>query len=646
MPSLAVSDLSMPVEEAELSEGISVAREESPSSDGTWLSALSWRKSAPRSLVQASVKGDEEAFAHQLSETHAATERRTARLPSPLLQMAALFSPGESDALDLLTREALLSAAEHLRRSKLANPLAALLDAAESSEHRRPRRLAAWLTLLLPGVARLPRELHLRLWRLMLEWCQEVFDTEELQDGPPDGGGAEQLLLLEGAHRAGIVFASLECGPLWRHWGRDGFRHQLEQSIDIDGMPHAELLPELPAWLGSLTRALTDAAAVRRRLLSSEQEDRLLKLARRAAALCAPDGTLPGVDADSGVTVEMLQTFCRLAGWKPRSEPRRYLHRVEKRLASRSSAKSVACAKPPRFSKHASPAWQSDDSRVALLRGDWTGTSDLCVVDHAERTLNLRLFAGGAPLIVGEWGLTIRQGWNTLAPESAWDCDCWHSDRDGDFAEFGIRCGEVIVSRQVFLSRRERFLLLAESLRGPDDAELSIESRLPLVGVRDCESDGFSRESQLVRKGGRVRLFPISHPWERVQAASGQFEGTADELRFTTRGRGRLCQALVLDWSPDRTRDAADWSAGTVVEEGRAVSSSQALARRWRVGRRQWMLLENLTRCGVPRTAFGCHTGNETVIGEFDRHGRIHPLVHVEAGGGQPETDEESSADS
>src|SRR5690606_8394549 len=147
--------------------------------------------------------------------------------------------------------------------------------------------------------------------------------------------------------------------------------------------------------------------------------------------------------------------------------------------------------------------------------------------------------------------------------------------------------------------------------------------------------------------GRVVRAIPVSLPMDRVHSGAGRLDSDAGKLHFATQGVGAVCQALVLDWSPERTRKPIDWNPVSVVEEGRPLTRADALAARWRIGQKQWYYLQNLTRCEVARSALGHHTASETVIGRFRKNGQIAPLVHISPeGAGSPGEDGPASSES
>lgn len=597
--------------------------------DSAWLASLRWKDSADPELIAAAERGDVAAFRKELPRWLGERPRKAKKsLPPPARQAAWLFAEEASAALDVMTRETLLSGLSRRGHRKqgdgpLADQITALLEPVGSPADISPRHLLGWLTLLAEAVGKIPEEVLFRLWRTVLEGCLDhLAETGE--------AGAEETLpweLDELGYRAGVLFPMLRESSRWRRTGRAGLRELLSMQVDDDGMPRASLVAHLPELLGSLLRVTDDARRFRSRLWSSNDQDRLLLLARRAAALCLPDGEVAGSSISHDVAGEILTAFCRQSGWRKKSEPLGY-------LLSLTSNKPRAGKASGRYEVHASPAWQSDEGRLAILRTGWETSAAAAVVMHDTARPRIELSIGGLRFLSGVWDLEAEQAGRPVELAAEWSCDCWHSDRDGDYLELKNRAGDVTVSRQIFLSRRDQFLLLIDALRSPSPvessaAELFVRTSLPLVRGIAIEEDGSTREMQLSLSGQILRTIPISLPMDRVHSGSGRLDSGEGKLHFSTEGAGGVCQALVLDWSPERTRKPIDWSPVSVVEEGRPLTRSDALAARWRIGRKQWYYLQNLTRCEVARSALGHHTTSETVIGRFRKNGQIAPLVHI-----------------
>jgi hypothetical protein len=102
-------------------------------------------------------------------------------------------------------------------------------------------------------------------------------------------------------------------------------------------------------------------------------------------------------------------------------------------------------------------------------------------------------------------------------------------------------------------------------------------------------------------------------------------------LRFRLRADvPRVHAAMLLDWSPKRSGQPAEWMRLTVAEDSQPVLPAAAAGYRIRVGKSQWLLYHSLTPPRVPRTAIGLHTNSETVLARLNSSGEIESLVEVE----------------
>ncbi len=603
------------------------------------LAGLQFTDSAPRALAEAARAGDVGWFARQVQKRgvpRPSAGKRTRRLWQSL---AELFPAGESATLAFLTREVLLACARQEPRAAAANHLAALLDATDALAAPEPRHLAAWLSLLPAASRGNDPELCFRLWRLLLVECRrclgETAATESLE------------LLNEVRLRASVMFHPLTESIAWWNAAREGWRSWLANACDDQGMPHrSRTSPSL--WLGALTRATQDALSAELDLWNEEDLQRLRRLGERLAAWTQPGLGLV-LAADSTAAPLNLQMFLKLTGWKKQSPPRRLVDAavdVAAAQGGRGNRPRKQPRQPPRIRNRSIPSAQSDAARAALLRTDWGWDAALCKVDHSGPRILFEGVLAGARWLAGPWDLELSLDDTPLSLAGGWKCDCWYSDHEADFLELVCDLAEgMMVVRQVFLARQEPLLVLMDAVRGvPPQRSVQCRARLPLAAGVEVERDGLTRELQLVFRSRRVRVFPVHLPPQRGTSAPGALDAAGDDLLCTMSGRGSVCQVLMLDWSDRHGQAPADWTPLSVAEEGRRLSSSEAVASRLRVGDRHWFYWHNLTRGKVARSALGHHSASETVIARFSAQGTVEPLVHVEPEGeSQPVPSRESS---
>jgi hypothetical protein len=235
-------------------------------------------------------------------------------------------------------------------------------------------------------------------------------------------------------------------------------------------------------------------------------------------------------------------------------------------------------------------------------------------------------------LLEGVWDLEVRVAGQPLALADRWTCTCWFSDKDADYLEIQLLCeGGQQIERQVLLSRREHFALMADVVMSGGTGAIEYASRLPLVSAVEVEPDRLSRECRLSRGRTRARAFPLALPSERVHSALGSFGAGGAGLQLRQSGIGGLYAPIVIDWHPERRRDYADWRMLTVTELQRVVRADTASAHRLRVGDMQLFVYRSVSKShAIPRAALGHHTVNETVVGRLDKEGTVVPIVLVE----------------
>lgn len=593
--------------------------EEGPTA--TQLASLTWSDDADPRLRAAAEGRRRNRFLRRLAKVGLS---RPGRLPAGVtpapMQMLWLLESDGADALEHLTRE-LLHAAADGRRDELDNLCAALLETAEPVPVLPREVLAAWLALLPSIGRRLERGTLWRLWRRTLDEVEAVASAPSL--GEADPTGTESELRDEILFRAGIVFRPLAAAADWLETARTSWRTRVAVADDGEPLPHLRG-EALLAWLGSLTRVTTAAAAADVRLWRKRERAVLRSLCLRLCAGLRPDGTLAGVAGPSATVLPLLQSLGVLCELDRRHPAARLLRSLERQRPQGRAQKRRGLDQRPGF--------QSDAWQVALLRDHWGAGASLARLDFSRPQLQIEVVLAGEPWLTGIWDARIHLGGQSVDLSQPWECECWYSDEDADFVELTKPLGQgVTLLRQVLLGRRDELLLMAEAVRGaPHDLSVEVASSLPLRNGLSAIADGYSRELQVLLAERRVRLFPVHLPWERAAKAEGVFRASENGLTLQMFGAGSRAQVLMAEWSRLGAEDPADGGPVTVAEDLRRLRCTEACAGRLRVGGRQWLYLHNLTRGQVPRSVLGCHSASETVIGRLGEEGKVEYLVHVE----------------
>jgi hypothetical protein len=421
-----------------------------------------------------------------------------------------------------------------------------------------------------------------------------------------------------------------------RQQGRRQLVKELIDRTDNDGTPHAELLPRLPLWLAPLIRATLWAERFAGILWSDEERRRLSLLLERSIPLCRPNGRLA---MSNGHSMSALALFDVAVKTLSLSGP------AEKLLRTLKTQPSSATIKKPRSSSvELMPSSQSDWARFAMLRSNWHAHADSLAISHHQPIPQLDVAALGKPVIHGPWGWELQLADAGIEPADEWGCSCWFSDPDADYLELQMKGpGSLRVERQVLLSRKEHFLLLADCVRGArpvmEDVEeasfekwIHLRSRLPLADGVTAEPDRSMREIRLKTGRQTVRVFPLALPDDRVHSTPHQFAVDGHDLVLHQIGQGNgLYAPLMFDWHPARSRQPALWRNLTVTEAGKVLGRDMAAGHRLQLGKHQLLIYRSLAPLKTARAVLGHHTWYESVIAKFDQNGDVEPIVNVDA---------------
>lgn len=489
-----------------------------------------------------------------------------------------------------------------------------------------PLELLILLEILQQTGSELPAEIGWRAWRLALAAALELGEIGDPRDDSALTTDQRLLALGELPVAAGAVFSCVKKSGKLIQAGAKYLSEQLEANTDTDGMPNAKLLTRISIWLAPLVRATEWARSADETLWDKSSAERFGLLLERAAAICRPAGQLALSNGRSCGVAGLLSDASRLAGWKKKSPPSRYVAAV-----GNGESKGMKSHRPS-GSGDDRPATQSDWARFAFLRNNWSATPDtLVVAHHCDKPL-LDLTTLGRPLLSGHWDLEITIDGNPVALKEDWECTCWFSDDDADFLELHMDLESgVKIERQVLLSREGHFALLTDVVSGPENCPVVYTSRLPLVKNLEGDADTITRECTLKCKGLHARVFPLALPDDRLVGTSGSFAADRGALVLKQQADGGLLAPVLIDWNPEHRREAADWRTLTVTEEGRVLKRSVASGYRIRIGDDQLVYYRSLRNSGEMRAIIGHHTAHETIIGRFDDEGVVDPILIVEA---------------
>jgi hypothetical protein len=445
----------------------------------------------------------------------------------------------------------------------------------------------------------------------------------------------------------GQLFGDIAGVTEFKQLGQQSLRNELIELTDGDGTPAASLLPVLPGWLASLTRSVEVGAIVGEPLLEGEARFRFEDVVSKAVTLLDRDGRMLGAGLAGTMTstqrlgsqVAMLLQAAESAGLDELSlaaEALRFRNHVVSGRSKQTFHSETFSESPDErliVTDTDIPATQSDWASWACLRSWWHADANTALVQHDGPVINLQLSLLGVPVIGGEWGLQLRLDGQPVEWTASWTCSCWSSDTDMDYIELQLELpGGPMLCRQIMLSRKDQFLVLADSVSKAGRRRIDLETTLPLGrGVR-TKTDNTTREVRLTLPDVKVRCFPLALPDDRLHSTVGEFDVALGELRLSQASSSESLYApIVLDWSSERGALAAEWRTLTVTEESRKLAPWEAAGHRLRLGPLHLVVYRSLQVTDEFRSVLGLYTDKESVIARFDDRGYVLPIVSVDA---------------
>lgn len=609
------------------------------------LQALAWERGADPALKVAATAGDFDGVQSALLAAlqPQATGRESALGCGACTLWSLAAFPEEAELGKLLAQVAGLSNRARAGQKRATNkapktlaqrvePLVRHLttedDHDETSPPVTPFAVVAALEVLALAGARLRPEQLWKVWRHSLSQIVHLTRTAASEDDHDPTIPTDIQLIERGElpFVAGVLFGDIARATDLVKAGRKALARSLSENADSDGTPRAEVVERLPLWLAPLIRASLIAKRFDVKLWTIDQERTLKSVVERAIPLCRPDGQSA---LSNGLFLQPLPVLVAAAELfhLPEISPERgYLQ----------SVKRVIAGQPARRVRNdgvtVMPSNQSDWARFALLRSDWSVQADSVAVAHHRQFPQIDVTAAGKPLLHGDWTLELKLGDAIVELATEWSCVCWQSDPDADYIELQM-CGpgKLRVERVILLSRKERFLVLADSIAEAPPGRIEYRATLPLADDILVRLDTPTREAQLTTRGFKARVFPLAVTQDRVHSTPHEFTATEKRLTLKQVAQGEgLFAPLLLDWHPGRSRADVQWRSLTVTEDGRVIGPDIAAGHRLKLGDLQLLIFRSLKSTGESRAVLGHHTHNETVIARVDKKGDIDPILMVE----------------
>jgi hypothetical protein len=613
--------------------------------DAEFFSLIEWDPAAPKTLKRSAQAGEWRRAVTMLT-ARAAGPRRALSSANGEVRKSSLWSLHDLECPERAKR--LIDAWQAFKptsasRGKLLAATDAWLTSAANERPILPLELLVLFEIVREAAAQFPLELAARLWRALLEISAEQIGPgatkASSRDGNPGTGDLLAGIALEAElwWQAGLLFEPIAGSAALRDAGRAALWGLLSGLTDSSGVPSARSLRDLPAWMTSLVRAREWGRSFGAPLFSASQEKRVRGVIGEIAKFCQADGRPALCAHETNGLAHVWSTVA--ASFPPRqrqaSAAARYLLSLERPGGPRKRgdrlAGNGARSRKTRLDS-SRPVFQSDESRLACLRSDWSGATNLILVSHHGRFPTLEASLAGTMVFSGDWEIEFSLDGRAIEP-GEWTCVCWHSDHDGDYVELQSRVADVRIERQIFLSRTDDFALFADAVVCEQEARIDCVSRLALAPGCGTASQTRTRECRLLfGRAAPARMFPLALNCPRIEAAAGQFSAADGQLTLHHTGAGGLYAPLVLDWSPRRRRGPASWRRLTVACNGAAVPPAVAAGFLLETAASKWLIYRSLQPTLEPRSVLGQHTMYETLVANFVR-GDVEALVQVEQAG-------------
>lgn len=398
----------------------------------------------------------------------------------------------------------------------------------------------------------------------------------------------------------------------------------LLELLDGEGEIASQHLDQFRQLLGCWTRATLLTQKMKRVAISTEGQAQFDWAVRQGMRLTRADGSQTLSAVPSLRQGELFQTALRLCNdptdWTIADVAMRGVRVPPSTLMAIDDVEAA----PTR----------SEWAGVALLRSDWTRKATRLTVAYHEAHCRTELEVGGRLLWSGPLDAEVSLDGQTIPATGDWEETCWFVDDEVSYIEMSLElAGDWRIERHLLLAHRERMVLFADVVAGPEPGELEYCCRLPVASEMTFAPADESREGHLF-PAGKSRpvavVLPLALPEWRIDRRLGELEMTPQglQLRQTAR-QERMMAPVLIDLHPGRIRRPLTWRQLTVAEKLVIQPSNVAVGYRAQVGLRQWMIYRTLAERGN-RTVLGQNFSNEFYVGRFRGSGNVEPLLVVE----------------
>ena len=445
-----------------------------------------------------------------------------------------------------------------------------------------------------------------------------------------------QLLAGELALSLACLFPKIKACRRLLPQARRALSAGLANLLDGEGLPHARHFDRLRPLLACWTRCRALGNRQKRKCWSADADARYRQFVRNALRLSRRDGSEVffegAADEEDGTA---LTAAVAMVG-----------NRADRAIASLVLSGGKKNRRGSTGIGLRAAAVHSEWAATAVLRPDWSRSSPRLTVLYPGKSCRVELGCGKDVLWSGEWGFDVRRDGVLALPVSEWFETCWISDEDVDYLELEIEIGQdVRLQRHFLMARKDRFLLLADTVLGSWPAALDYRGTLPLGQETTFQRAVETREGVLMGGKARAMAIPLALP-EWLGDTSGELESpdeTTLELRQTAFGSS-LFAPLFFDLDRRRFRKplarifqhdghgcmkcGVTWRQLTVADSLAIQPADAAVGYRIAVGGKQWLIYRSLTP-PRNRTLLGHNLSGEMLVARFQRNGEIKAIIEI-----------------
>lgn len=267
------------------------------------------------------------------------------------------------------------------------------------------------------------------------------------------------------------------------------------------------------------------------------------------------------------------------------------------------------------------PSNHTEWAEIGVLAAGWRDKAPRIIVAHPSDTMHVEVHSGRHTLLAGEWPIDATINGEAVRSTDDWECQCWHSDEDGDYLELALPiAGGGRLERQFFLSREDGVGFVAETLFSgvAEGAKLEVIARLPLGDGLKLRPEKETRDAVLYADGDAIAgVAPLSLAEWRDDPRGGELAADGGKLVLTRQWQGRNAASFLwFDFSATRFAKQRTWRQLTVAESLENVSPDVAIGYRVQSAKEQWFLYRSLEQRGN-RTLLGQNVACEMLVGKF-----------------------------